>query len=1094
MARLFTSGFETQSATTGVEFTTGGLNGTSAIDTSNQRSGAACMKFVTSASFSWMRETFKSSLSNSEAFVRVYVKFFSLPGSGTHEILTVADMGGAVARAQVRYNGATGNLEIVNVGNTVIGTVAVTTGAYYRLEVDVAGGSGTGIIKAYLDGSQFATSTTETLGTFDGIYLGSAFNATTISFYMDDIAINDTSGSAQTGLPGDGKVITLKPSAAGDVNTFATQTGGTAGAGNNFTRVDEITPNDATDFNGSSTLNQEDLFNMDNSGLSAGDTITVVQVNARTRNSTADASAAFKTEIEKAAAGTIAQSASTVPNSTTWKTNNSTTTLLPLQTLYTDPDGGAWSQTTLDSMQVGYKLTTAPGTGGRRVEFTKVWVNVDYASGTTTTKTETGTARITATTTKTETGTARITATTTKTATGVSNIVALAATLIDNFDDNNLDLTKWQKSGGDTARIAEQNQRLEITHTNTIQYNFLQTPINYDFVSSSAYVQIVDAGNQALVSHETGILMSKDATNKAWVFIGNGRIAAYKLVANVQTQIGADLTYNSSVHKYLRIRESAGTWYFDYSTDAVSWTNQWTLVNPFGTTRGQIWLYSSCWQNEATGSYGYFDNFNVAVTTTTKTETGTARITATTTKTETGTARIQKSATQTETGIARIRKSVSQTETGVSRITATTTKTETGVAKITATTTKTETGVSRIQKSATQTETGISRVTKTVSQTETGTARITATTTKTESGTARVTATTTKTETGVSRITRTVTQTETGTARITATTQKTESGIAKITATTTKTETGIAAVLRTTTKTETGVAAIVNTTLRTETGTARITATTLKTESGTARIQKTASQTETGIARIRRTVTQTETGISRITATTQRTETGTARITKTVQRTETGTARVTQTVQKTETGISRIGLITQKTETGVSRVQKAVNQTETGIARITATVTRTESGVARIRQTVQQTESGTARIRQTVSRTETGIARIEKSATKTETGIARIANVVSQTETGTARIDATTQQTITGTAYILGESTTLRTMTGTARIVKDTRHHGKESAVLTTKLVGVPTMTTDASHATLTTTQEKPNLTSTQKKSVLITKNGKIKL
>ena len=71
-----------------------------------------------------------------------------------------------------------------------------------------------------------------------------------------------------------------------------------------------------------------------------------------------------------------------MPNSTTWKTNATTTTLGYPITAYTDPDGAAWTNTTLDSMQIGYKLTTAPGTAGRRIDVTTIWAYVDYTPGT----------------------------------------------------------------------------------------------------------------------------------------------------------------------------------------------------------------------------------------------------------------------------------------------------------------------------------------------------------------------------------------------------------------------------------------------------------------------------------------------------------------------------------------------------------------------------------------------------------------------------------------------------------------------------------------------------------------------------------------
>lgn len=393
MARLFTSGFELQSATTGVEFTTGGLNGTSGIDTTHQRSGAACMKYDVTSSFSWMKQVVKAAVDNNEIFVRLYVNFSTLPtGTATKsEVLVIANTVGVTLQAELVYDPTTQKIQALDSGGTVIGSSAViTTGTWYRLELDVKGAAGAaGTVKAYLDGTNFASSTTATVGTFDGMYFGIAFSAGTYLAYFDDIAVNDTSGSSQTGLPGSAKVIALFPNAAGDANSFATQTGGTAGAANNFTRVKEKPPDDATTFNGSSTLNEEDLFNVDASGIGASDTVNLVAVVGRHRNSTADATERLTYEILKTTGGTKGTSTALQINSTVWRTNNNITTLLPVITKYVDPDGGAWTQTTLDSMQIGYKLTTAPGTAGRRADVTIVVAMVDYTPVTGTTYAQT---------------------------------------------------------------------------------------------------------------------------------------------------------------------------------------------------------------------------------------------------------------------------------------------------------------------------------------------------------------------------------------------------------------------------------------------------------------------------------------------------------------------------------------------------------------------------------------------------------------------------------------------------------------------------------------------------------------------------------
>lgn len=281
---------------------------------------------------------------------------------------------------------STGTLILTNNG-TGIGSASSTVndGNWHMLEIkmDTTPATGSRVIEARLDGSVFATSATQTVGTCSDIFLGGnglAEAQTQGEWWFDDVALNDNTGGSQNSYPGSGKILQLYPSAAGDVNTFATQTGGTAGSSNNYTRVNEVPPDDATSFNGSNTLNQQDLFNVTNSGIGASDTVNVVMVGGRFRNNTADTTTAIEFQIEKTSGGTLSSSSAIIPDTTSWNTNGTSAPRnYPLVT-YQDPDGAAWTQTTLDSMQIGYIISAG---STNRIDVTNVWASVDYtpASG-----------------------------------------------------------------------------------------------------------------------------------------------------------------------------------------------------------------------------------------------------------------------------------------------------------------------------------------------------------------------------------------------------------------------------------------------------------------------------------------------------------------------------------------------------------------------------------------------------------------------------------------------------------------------------------------------------------------------------------------
>lgn len=375
-ARLYTTGFEAASLVASHDITQDGTFGApDGISSTQKHGGSNSVYFgqTATAQFSWVQYKFRSAASAATTTARVYVYFNTLFATAT-ELMSLANEGpGQLASARLNTSNQVClfNVTPVQVGSC---STALTTGGWHSIELSTNGSSNIFLrVDGVLVASGFGGTQT---GATSRVYLGAAFfSIAKADTYMDDLAVNDGSGSVQTWYPGEGTVIRLTPNAAGDVNTFATQTGGTAGAANNFSRVNETTPNDATSFNGSNTLNQEDFYNVTDSGIGASDTVTLVETHAWYRGSVAATTATYKPEIKKAAAGTISQGTGVAPNATTFKMNANAAPSLPGLTLYTDPDGAAWTQATLDSMQLGMKVTTG---STNRDDISTLWVYVEY--------------------------------------------------------------------------------------------------------------------------------------------------------------------------------------------------------------------------------------------------------------------------------------------------------------------------------------------------------------------------------------------------------------------------------------------------------------------------------------------------------------------------------------------------------------------------------------------------------------------------------------------------------------------------------------------------------------------------------------------
>lgn len=211
----------------------------------------------------------------------------------------------------------------------------------------------------------------------------------------------------------------------------------------------------------------------------------------------------------------------------------------------------------------------------------------------------------------------------------------IGTTALDGFSDNFNSGTlssNWQASTGGNTTVANANSELEFTTTTTAGDAAVSSVNGYDLTGSYGYIQVVDAGNQSLASLEIYFWLSEDgdawftgSTNQLLFYINTNNLTAYKVVGGVQTSIHS-AAYNSSTMKFLRIRESAGTTYFDYSADASSWTNFTSLANPITVTNVFVTFQAGPFANEASTTVVKLDNFNTTGSTT-FTQTLTAGIT-----------------------------------------------------------------------------------------------------------------------------------------------------------------------------------------------------------------------------------------------------------------------------------------------------------------------------------------------------------------------------------------------------------------------------------------------------------------------------------
>lgn len=382
MALLDVNSFETNSTAANVNGFDTSTN--VVIGTTHVQTGSRAMQ-ITSLASGTSRGVNKKwqAATGSDNYLKVGFYIVTLPSAdNTIMNFSASTSLGASVRSSITLS-STGTLKLVNSTPAQVGSASavINDSAYHTIELrmNTIPASGSRVLEAKLDGSVFATSSVQTLGgTASSYSLGGNLASeaqTTGEWWFDNVVLTDATGSFMTSYPGAALVARTPVNGAGDANGFLVQVGGTVGSANNYTRVNETTPDDATSYNASAVLNAEDLFTINTSGVPTTATINAVVVGERCADITAaDATTGIKLEIMKASGGTKAQSPNIVPNSTSWNTNGSSSPRNYQLILYQDPDNINWNPATW-TPQIGY---TIDATAVRAVGVTNVWSEVVY--------------------------------------------------------------------------------------------------------------------------------------------------------------------------------------------------------------------------------------------------------------------------------------------------------------------------------------------------------------------------------------------------------------------------------------------------------------------------------------------------------------------------------------------------------------------------------------------------------------------------------------------------------------------------------------------------------------------------------------------
>lgn len=396
MARLHSVGFELSGsiaiAPTGMEVYDYSVLSPFTIQNSVVRSGSYAMRGTgfTTATAGRARIRFADTATTGPYFSRVYTRFAAFP-SVEMQFMGLMSGGSNIISASIDSSGVL----TLRDEDGLVGTAgaALDLDTWYRIELHLNGnvGAGSDIARLYVDGVEVAGSSTRDIaGTVNFLAIGGNLNGeanTDGDIYFDDIAINDSTGSAQTGLPGAGKIAHAWPDGDGDADTVVTRSSGSTtptgtDRGENWQQLgsafDKPTPNDITDFLLLTGTTSEVLVACESAataGIGASDTITLVHVGGRVRG-VSTSGTNWIPKIMSQSSGTKVSGATVALASTTWSTNDDTLNTNQYKlTSYVDPQaGGPWTPALIDTMQIGAATTD----GNPDTLVTALWALVEY--------------------------------------------------------------------------------------------------------------------------------------------------------------------------------------------------------------------------------------------------------------------------------------------------------------------------------------------------------------------------------------------------------------------------------------------------------------------------------------------------------------------------------------------------------------------------------------------------------------------------------------------------------------------------------------------------------------------------------------------
>jgi hypothetical protein len=180
--------------------------------------------------------------------------------------------------------------------------------------------------------------------------------------------------------------------------------------------------------------------------------------------------------------------------------------------------------------------------------------------------------------------------------------------LVDAFDDGTLDPTRWSQSYGDPV---EQGGRLKVPCTTG--YAGARTASIYTLEWSQVAARVYPPAAGGASTAAVSFLVLSDVGGTDAGFLVDRAQGAMGLYSRVGYADGAALfpTYDPVAHAWLRLREDAGTLYWEASPDGRTWTVLRTAASPAWVEHIDLSLLFEAHRDTGVDDFAELDSLNI---------------------------------------------------------------------------------------------------------------------------------------------------------------------------------------------------------------------------------------------------------------------------------------------------------------------------------------------------------------------------------------------------------------------------------------------------------------------------------------------------